>query len=536
MIQMSEQKDLSGNDKTQSSSGFNINPLDMLMYLLARWYWFVLSIAVFGGYAWYQYAKTPYQYSSSATVMIKNAGHNNYNYGLDRFQMNSYTNVANEILQFQSYKLMRDVVSRLHAEVCYTVMDGLREIELYTQAPVNLSFLEAEEHEDFSVDVIPIDDKTVRLSNFIGNTVNSQSMNATLNDTIQTPIGKLLITPTLYYANKWYGSTITVHKMSVDNMASIFSSNLSITQAENDASILYLSLRDQSPVRVDDVLNTLITIYNEETVKDKNQIAINTSKFINDRLIIIEKELGGVESEIESYKRQHELIDVSSAASMSVADKQQYGNQITELELQKQMANYVKSYLTDPSKITGLLPSNTGIADMNIETQITQYNTNKLKRDKLIKNSSNKNPVVQELNNSLMALRQNIIRDIDNVIVGIDAKLREARSRAGEAESRVANIPTQQRQMLSIERQQRIKEELYLYLLNKREENALSQATTETDARVLDPAGGSDMPISPNGKNMIMAGVMKGLALPAVILIALMFFDTKIRTRKDIED
>ena len=119
---------------------------------------------------------------------------------------------------------------------------------------------------------------------------------------------------------------------------------------------------------------------------------------------------------------------------------------------------------------------------------------------------------------------------------GIDVKLNEARSRAGEAQWRVTNIPRQQQQMLSIERQQRIKEELYLYLLNKREENALSQATTETDARVLDPAGGGDAPISPNGRSMIMAGVMKGIALPAIVLLLFLFFDTRIRNRKDIED
>ena len=160
---------------------------------------------------------------------------------------------------------------------------------------------------------------------------------------------------------------------------------------------------------------------------------INTSQFINERLIIIEKELGGVESEIENYKRQHEIIDVSSSASTSVSDKQQYGTQATEMELQIEMANYIKQFLVDPSKITGLIPSNTGLADANIEAQIVQYNTNKLKRDKLVKNSSNKNPVVQELNNTLLAIRQNIIRDIDNLIVSVNAKLKEAKSRTSEA-------------------------------------------------------------------------------------------------------
>lgn len=534
MIKMSEQTDLSG-DKAVGGGGFNINPIDIILYLLSKWYWFVLSVGLFGGYAWYQYAQTPFVYSRSATVMIKDAYSNNIGRGLDRFNTYSYTNVSNEILQFQSHKLMRDVVNRLNANVCYIIMDGLREEELYSQAPVKVSFPEAEDHHTFSLTVSAVNDKGVRLSGFSAD-AGGQEVLAALGDTVRTPIGKLVVTPTLYYTDKWYNVPVVVRRQSTDSMASLFRGNLNISQAENDASILYLSLKDFSTARAEDVLNMLITVYNEETIKDKNQIAINTSNFINERLVIIEKELGNVETDLQSYKQDNDMIDIGSAASMSMSDKRQFSTETQDLQMQSRMARYIKHYLTDPTKATDLIPSNTGIADINIETQIAAYNANKLKRDKLIEGSSDKNPIVQELNKNLNAMRQNIIRAVDNMIVSIDVKLNEAQSRAGEAKWRVANIPKQQRQMLSIERQQRIKEELYLYLLNKREENALSQATTETDARVLDPAGGGDTAISPNGRNMIMAGVVKGIALPTVILLMLMFFDTRIRNRKDIED
>ena len=292
MIKMSEQKDLSG-DKAISGGGFNINPIDILLYLLSKWYWFVLSVGLFGGYAWYQYAKTPFVYSRSATVMIKDAHSNNIGRGLDRFNTYTYTNVSNEILQFQSHKLMRDVVNRLHANVCYIIMNELREEELYTQAPVKVSFPEEEDHFTFSLTVRILSKEKVRLSDF-SNDATGISLTANVGDTIQSPIGKLVITPTLYFSEKWFNTPIEVRRQSTDTMASLFRSNLNISQAENDASILYLSLRDYSTARAEDVLNTLITVYNEETVKDKNQIAINTSNFINERLVIIEKELGGV--------------------------------------------------------------------------------------------------------------------------------------------------------------------------------------------------------------------------------------------------
>ncbi|MCH3939916.1 MAG: polysaccharide biosynthesis tyrosine autokinase [Bacteroidales bacterium] len=533
MIKMSDQQDMSP-DKSASVGGFNINPIDILMYLLSKWYWFLLGIAVFGGYAWYQYAKTPFVYSRSATVMIKDPSSNNIGRGLDRVNTVMVTNVANEILQFRSHKLMRDVVNRLDANVNYVVMDKLREKELYSLAPVKISFPDAEDHNTFELIATSVDKNHVRLSDFSRGP--AKSIVIALGDTVSTPVGRLVAAPTLYYSEEWYGKPVTIRRKSTDSMASLFRNNLRINQIEDNSSILSLSLSDYSAIRCEDVLNMLITIYNEETIKDKNQIAINTSNFINERLVIIEKELGGVETELQDYKKDNNMIDISSAASMSISDKKEYNSASQELEMQLRMARYIKDYLVDPAKATELIPSNTGISDINIETQIAAYNANKLKRDKLIEDSSDRNPIVQELNKNLVAMRQNIIRAIDNMIVSIEVKLKESRSRANEAQWRVSNIPKQQRQMLSIERQQRIKEELYLYLLNKREENALSQATTESDARVLDPAGGSDSPISPNGKNMVTAGVMKGLALPAVIFLLIMFFDTRIRNRKDIEN
>lgn len=238
MIRMSEQKDLSG-DKATSGGGFNINPIDIVMYLLSNWYWFILSVSLFGGYAWYQYAKLPFIYSRSATVMIKDAYSNNIGRGLDRFNTYSYTNVSNEILQFQSHKLMRDVVNRLHANVCYLIMDDLREEELYTQAPVKVSFPEEEDHLDFSLTVRTLNRKQVRLSDF-STDATGITLTANLGDTIQSPVGKIVVSPTLYYTDKWFNTPITIRRQSTDTMASLFRSNLNISQAENDASILYL--------------------------------------------------------------------------------------------------------------------------------------------------------------------------------------------------------------------------------------------------------------------------------------------------------
>ena len=220
---------------------------------------------------------------------------------------------------------------------------------------------------------------------------------------------------------------------------------------------------------------------------------------------------------------------------MYMTESQKYNADAMELETQLRLANFIKDYLTDPGKETDLIPSNTGISDMNIENQISLYNAAKLKRDHLIDDSSVNNPVVQELNNSLRAMKQSIIRAVDNMIVSLNVKRNDAQNREMRAQDRVTAIPTKERQMLSIERQQKIKEALYLFLLNKREENALSQAMADNNARVIDGAEGSNAPISPNRNRILLLGLLVGIALPGAVCLALLFMDTRVHGRKDIE-
>lgn len=525
--------------QTNNSSNRNeqgINLIDLLAYLASQWKWFLLSILVCGGIAWYSYARSPLVYFRSATVIIKDPSNKTSTTGLDRFDnIINKVNVANEILQFRSKKLMREVVQRLHADISYQVEDGLRNNELYTQSPVLLSFPDALPEQRFALTVTPKDTNSVILSDFSGIEAAS-GLTIPMNDTVTLGKGmRVVATPTNYYAKSWLGTAIRVQKLPVESMVNYYKGALGIQQEEEESSILTLALKDGSAARAEDVLNTLINVYNEEAVKDKNQVAVNTANFINERLIIIENELGGVESELETFKQQNQIVDIASSAGMYMSESQKYNADAMELETQLRLANFIKDYLTDPTKETDLIPSNTGIGDMNIESQISLYNTAKLKRDRLIDDSSENNPVVQELNNSLRAMKQNIIRAVDNMIVSLNVQRSDAQSREMRAQSRVTAIPTKERQMLSIERQQKVKEALYLYLLNKREENALSQAMADNNARVIDGAEGSNAPISPNRNRILLLGLLVGLAIPSLACLGILFLDTRVHSRKDFE-
>ena len=513
-----------------------INLVDLLAYFASKWKWFLLSVLVCGGIAWYHYARSPLVYFRSATVIIKDPSNKTSTTGLDRFDnIINKVNVANEILQFRSKKLMREVLQRLHADISYQLEDGLRSNELYNQSPVLLSFPDALPEQHFAFTVTLKDKKSLVLSDFTGIDVKSD-FTVEMYDTVTLSRGmRVVATPTNYYSDSWTETPIRVAKLPMESMVNYYKSALGIQQEEEESSILTLALKDGSAARAEDILNTLINVYNEEAIKDKNQVAVNTADFINDRLIIIENELGGVESELETFKQRNQIVDIASSAGMYMSESQKYNTDALELETQLRLANFIKDYLTDPAKETDLIPSNTGIGDMNIESQISLYNTAKLKRDHLIDDSSVNNPVVLELNNSLRAMKQNIIRAVDNMIVSLNVQRSDAQSREMRAQNRITSIPTKERKMLSIERQQKVKEALYLFLLNKREENALSQAMADNNARVIDGAEGGNSPISPNRNRILLLGLLVGLAIPSLACLGILFLDTRVHSRKDVE-
>lgn len=521
-------------NNNQSRSEQNINLLDLLIYLASKWKWYLLSVLIFGGMAWYKYATTPYVYFGSATVIIKDPSNKTSTTGLDRFDnFINKVNVANEILQFNSKRLIREVVTRSHADVSYKMEDGLRDVELYTKSPVMVSFADMlpEQYVAFTVKLLNKD--SVEITDF-SMAENGERQVVELNDTISLNEGKVVVVPTNYMTESWIGVPVKVSKMPLDAVVSVYRNSIAVKQEEEESSILTLALKDNSSERAEDILNMLVNVYNEETIRDKNQVAVNTANFINERLIIIGQELGDVESDLESFKRENQTLDISSSASMYMGESQKYNSSALELETQLRLAQYIKEYLTDPKKEADLIPSNTGISDMNIENQIGMYNAAKLKRDRLISDSSDKNPVVEELNSSLRAMKQSIIRAVDNMIVSINVKRNDAQNREMRVQERLSAMPTKERQMLSIERQQKIKESLYLFLLNKREENALSQAMADNNARVIDSAEATKYPISPNRNKILALGILLGLALPTVAFLVIMFMDTRVHSRKDI--
>ena len=517
---------------------------DLLALCLGKWHWFVVSLVITLGLATVYLLRTPPVYTRSASLLIKEDSKGQSLSGdvsstfadMGLFQAN--TNVNNELLSLQSPAVMLDVVKRLHLDVSYKTDGTFYKKVLYGQdLPVSLTFCDLQDNEAAALTLQPLEEGQFLLSEFQLNGEKTDSetpVRVSFNDTVRTPLGKVLVEPSPYY-DEAFKDPLYVTRTALHAATEGYMKSLVVSLSDEKATVINLSFQDVCIQRAEDVLNTVIAVYNENWIKDKNQIAVSTSMFINERLGVIEGELGNVDEDISSYKSQHLLPDVQAAANLYMAQSSETNAQILALNTQLSMARYIRNYLTGAANKNQLLPANSGIESSNIESQIAEYNTMQLQRNNLVANSSEQNPLVMDLDQSLKALRGAIITSIDNLMVTLNTQLGSLRQSEQRTTARLAENPSQGKYLLSVERQQKVKEALYLFLLQKREENELSQAFTAYNTRVITPPGGSFLPTSPVRRNILLVAFALGILIPVVIIFLQENLNTKVRGRKDLE-
>ena len=513
---------------------------DLFYLCLNKWHWFVLSLAVCLGAAVWYLLTTPPVYTRSASILIKDDSKGKSTSGAmedfaDFGMFATSTNVNNEMGTLQSPDLMREVVSRLNLNMDYHTDGRFHRQTVYgEQLPVKTILVDFPANQAAAF-TMQLKDGNVTLFDFKKDEESIDgSFTGTLNDTISSPVGKIVIQPDSSY-EKEEETLLYVSHVPIQSAVAAYSMNLSVSQNDEKSNIITLTFKDVSTQRAEDVLNTLIAVYNENWVKDKNQIAVSTSMFINDRLGVIEGELGNVDNDISSYKSEHLLPDVQVAASMYMAQANEANASIKELNNQAYMARYIRNYLTDETNRFRLLPASSGIENANISTQISEYNNQLMERNSLVSHSSVKNPLVKEMDASLQALRSALVTSIDNQLVALNAQIKSQQNYSGQVTSQIASNPNQAKYLLSVERQQKVKESLYLYLLQKREENELSQAFTAYNTRIITMPGGSMVPTAPVKKNILLMAFALGLLIPVIVIFMMENMNTVVRGRKDLE-
>ena len=514
-----------------------------LLYLcLSHWKWFAVSLTLaFIIFTVYLLRTLPV-YTRTATLLIKEDSKSK---GMSNdissafsdmalFQSNS--NVIDELKSLQSPAVMMEVVKRLGLDREYYIDGAFHSTPIYGESlPITVTFENVPDNETVFADIQLRGDGSYKISKFIrdGEEISGEYIGH-INTRIKTPVGIMAVYPTAYYSHD-YENIIHVNRHSLYSATNHYLSKLEAALSDKNGATVDLTYKDVNTQRAEDILNMVITVYNERWVKDKNQIAISTSMFINERLGVIEKELGNVDEDISSYKSEHLLPDVEMASSMYMSQANKASTDIMSLQNQAYMAKYIRKYLGTEANKYQLLPANSGLENTSVESQITEYNKAMLERNSLVANSSESNPIVSDLDAGLATMRSAIIKSIDNISVTLNNQIKSLQRYGGEATSQIASNPKQAKYLLSVERQQKVKESLYLFLLQKREENELSQAFTAYNTRIITPPYGSSSPTSPVRQNVYLLALALGLIVPIVIIFIRENMNTTVRGRKDLE-
>jgi len=518
---------------------------DLHHLCLSKWYWFVISLFLLIGIAVIYILITPPVYTRSASIVIKDESNGKSPSGdlsstfSEMGLLQTMTNVNNELLSFQSPTILLDVVKRLHLDIDCMVEGHLHRKLLYgKELPYIIHFIDLEDNESATFTVNSLKDGRFELYNFTrdGKKIKkTEAIKGMSNDTIITPVGRLLIAPNTSYVGEAFTLPINVTRNNVFESIDKYASRLTAILEGDRSTVISLSFSDICIQRAEDVLHTLISVYNENLIKEKKQIAKSTSMFVNERLRVIEAELGNVDEDISSYKSSNLLTDVQAASNIYLTRSNENSSRILALRTQLSLAKYIQDYLTNSSSKNQLLPSNSGIENPSIESLISEYNAKQLQRNNLVINSSEKNPLVKDLDQSLDAVRKGIISSINNLMFTLKTQINALQRSERQTTAHIADNPTQAKYLLSVERQQKVKEALYLFLLQKREENELSQAFTAYNTRIIAPPHGKMTPTSPQKNNILLAALVLGLLIPFVVIFIREYLNNTVRRQKDLE-
>ena len=531
----------------ESASSDEMNGItlrEIWFMVIDRWKWFVLSMAVclFAG-TFYVLKITP-SYVRSAKVLIKednrragtsimdvSTSFSDMSFGMGR------VNVNNEIISFQSPDLMLQVVRNLNLDVNYRSKGFFHDKPLYGNSlPINVSFLSLGNNDRAALKVSPADSAHVLLTNFVCGELEDEStvVRAAYGDTVVTPAGSVVVRKSLTTDNLELTEPIMVNRVGYRAAAAGCSARLSASLNDKQSTVIILSYKDVNIQRADDVLWMVINVYNENWMKDKNSISVSTNEFISERLRIIEEELGTVDKTITSFRSSHRLTGKDVVATDVTVSTEAAKLQV-DLNNQLSIARMLRADILN-APAGSLLPANVGLNDASTQSQINQYNTSTLQRNRLVENSSEENLLVKDLDGQLAALKGVIIVSLDTYIRSVNVQMESARQVQSASDARVSSVPLQTGAILSDERQQKVKESLYLFLLQKREENELSQAFTAYTTRIIASPGGSSSPVEPRRNMILLVAFVLGLAVPFGFFYLKEVLNTSVRGRRDLEN
>ncbi|SHM19273.1 GumC family protein [Flavobacterium saccharophilum] len=527
-----------------------VNLRELLNKYLIHWKWFVLSILIGLSLTFLYLRYTTPSYEATTSILVKDEKKGGMLSELSAFSDlglsgGSVNNVDNEIEILKSRTLAESTVEKLNLNVSLFVEGNVVDRDIYGIAPINVRFVNKSEllieaNVILNLDLLPnnkfslenvIDDKST-----VQNVILSDEKQFSFGKKIPTRFGILIIDKTEYYGGNDFENdkSIKIVISPIENVTAGVRDRLKIEAISKTSSVVNVSISDPVKKKAEDFLDNMIQIYNENAAEDKNYISENTSKFIAGRLALIAQELDGVEQDVESFKKANKLTDIESEAKLFIEGSSEYDKKGVETEIQLSVVSSMLDFMKKSTN-SDLLPSNMITDNGDASGLISSYNQLVLDRNRILKSATVENPSVVKLDQQISSLKSNVAASLRRMQANLQIQNRDIKSQEGILNSKIGKIPVQERQFRVIARQQKVKEELYLYLLQKREETAISLAATEPNARVIDAAKADKDPVSPKKKIIYLAGMLLGLLVPFGIIYANDLLDTKIKSKLDLE-
>ena len=525
-----------------------INYQELLFRYIIHWPWFLASILICLIGAWgYLYFQTPV-YQVSASIMIKDdkKGGNSGSADLENLGLGgvitSAQSIDNEIEVLRSKSILKEVVNSLELYITYYDEDEFPKREMYKTSPVvvNLTAQEADKLPSTAlIDMQLSSDGGLDVNLKVGLNEYNKRFDK-LPAVFPTNVGTFGFTLRDSLLNGQIEGRKDVRHISAVvsqpfGMAKGYQWALTIAPTSKATSVATVSLVNTNIQRGQDFINKLMEMYNRNTNNDKNEVAEKTREFINERIKIIDEELGNTEEKLETFKRNAGLTDISSDAQLAVSGNAEYEKKRVENGTQINLVRDLAKYINNPLNEYEVLPSNIGLTDNGLTTQLERYNELVIERKRLLRTSTENNPMIINLDMSIRAMKANVKAAIDGTLQGLLIVKADLDREASRFSRRISDAPGQERQYVSIARQQEIKAGLYLMLLQKREENAITLAATANNAKIIDEPVAEGGPVSPKPKMIYMIALVLGVGLPVGIIFLISLTKFKIEGRGDVE-
>lgn len=521
--------------KLDSNHESNINLHKMISVFLHNWWLYVLFITFFiiGSYLYIRYATPYYMIHAKILVQDKKKGGNvmgaaDFMQDLDLFQ--GQNSVDNEVELLKSRTLMEKTLDELQLNLKYFIEGKVKTSEvnsLILPFYVEAHNLIEDSISDQKITIEMLDNKSFQLKHL------SSVKIYKFYDTLYFNFGKLIFKPATSYV-KAESYPVIIRIIRKDVAVALLQQFLSVAPTNKTVSTIDLSISDPIPQRGENILNRLLFIYNRMNKDDKNRIADSTILFIDDRLKIVIKELESVEGQIQGFRQSNDLTDFSSQGKLLIENSSQYVKDLTQQEVQLEILNSLEDYLIKSDSSTRLVPVTLTIEEPTLLGLVQSYNTAQIEKDKLMQTTGANNPVMQQLNMEIPNLKRDILTNLSSIKRGMLINKNQISRKAQMLDKQMRQVPGKERTLLEYSRQQSIKEQLYLFLLQKREETAVSKSANVDNTRIVDSAKSESRPFKPQKTLIYFGAALLALLLPTLILYLKELLNRRILNKSDI--